>query len=216
MHTVACVRVGTKYGPDHVARLASMVRRHLRVPHRIICLTDQRATVPGVEVVDIRATGLWGWWGKMALFCPDYRGHLPTIYLDLDTVILRDITPLARVAGKFAISRNMTRLAGNTTWPCLYGSHCMVFGPGWGRQVWNAFEADRRGLIARAGIMGDQWVIQQLVPDAPLLQDMLPPGFIMGYRDIGAEPPEQAAIVAFGGRSKPEGSRVGWVQAAWQ
>ena len=42
MATILCMKWGTKYGPEYVNRLHSMVRRHLTIPHRFVCLTDNR------------------------------------------------------------------------------------------------------------------------------------------------------------------------------
>lgn len=45
--TVVCWNWGRKYGGmSHVARLQSMVRRHLHQEHRLVCITDQPKRVP--------------------------------------------------------------------------------------------------------------------------------------------------------------------------
>ena len=33
---IICMKWGTKYGPEYVNRLRSMVRRHLKRPHRFV------------------------------------------------------------------------------------------------------------------------------------------------------------------------------------
>ena len=43
--TVACLKWGRKYGVDYVNILRDMVRRHLAVPHRFVCLTDDPAGI---------------------------------------------------------------------------------------------------------------------------------------------------------------------------
>ena len=42
---VLCMKWGTKYGPEYVNRLYSMVRRHLNGDFRFICLTDRSAVL---------------------------------------------------------------------------------------------------------------------------------------------------------------------------
>ncbi|MFM8903690.1 MAG: glycosyltransferase, partial [Verrucomicrobiota bacterium] len=54
MATILCMKWGTKYGPEYVNRLRSMVRRHLRMPHRFVCLTDSSAGLdPDIECFPI-------------------------------------------------------------------------------------------------------------------------------------------------------------------
>ncbi len=42
MATVLCMKWGRRYGSNYVNTLYSMVQRNLTVPHRFICLTDDR------------------------------------------------------------------------------------------------------------------------------------------------------------------------------
>ena len=42
MATILCMKWGKKYGPEYVNRLHSMVSRHLTIPHRFVCLTDDK------------------------------------------------------------------------------------------------------------------------------------------------------------------------------
>ena len=37
---VICMKWGTKYGPEYVNTLYSMVKRHMKRPFRFVCLTD--------------------------------------------------------------------------------------------------------------------------------------------------------------------------------
>ncbi len=219
--TVACVRTGTKYDLDYVSRLRDGVARHLERPHRFICLTDQVAVPIDVEPVWIGHLDLAGWWGKMALFSPAIRGAGRCLYLDLDSVIVGDLAPLADWDGAFAICENFTRLAGHATWPCRYGSCAMVFGDGWGLDVWEAFRRNQQGLMADCE-KGDQQAIERLMPDAALLQRVLATqghaGFFLNKRELARHPvcaPAGAAVVVFGGAQRPHNCRVDWVARHW-
>lgn len=95
MLTVACVlKTGVwknmtkkvEYKPEHVARLAAQVKKHLTLPHEFVCLSDVPVSVPRVELIHN-----WpGWWSKMELYRP---GLFPgrTLYLDLDTTVVGNI-----------------------------------------------------------------------------------------------------------------------------
>lgn len=215
MITVACVRTGTKYGPEYVRRLRSMVASHLDAEHRFVCLTDNPRELPDVQTVNVAAYRLPKWWSKMCLFDPSLRGRGRVVYLDLDTVVCGDLAPLMAWDGQFGICANFARAAGHPTWPCRYGSCVMSFASGWGGEVFGDFYRDRERLMRAADRYGDQWVIERLVPDATLLQDVMPEGFFLNKRDLGPARPDGAAVVVFGGNSRPDNAAQQWVREAW-
>ena len=220
MINIVCVRVGTKYSIDYVTNLQRMVAKHLPLEHRFICLTDQPERAPGVYCLDVSAWtryGLTGWWAKMLVFAYQEDGHPgghPTLYFDLDTVIIGDLTPLATLPTEFSICRNFTQLAGHTTWPCRYGS-CVMWLPRLFRaDIWDRFCADLHGWMARCP-KGDQQAIEQIYPTAAYLQDILPEGYLVGRRDFSAAPPPGAAVMIFAGREKPHNTQWTWLKQAW-
>lgn len=214
MLTVCCVRTGTKYGPDYVWRLQAMVSRHLAEAHQFICFTDDPASLTGIQTVDIgRASP--GWWGKMELFGWQAKSRLPMVYLDLDTVIVGSLAPLARLDVEFGICGSFTRAAGIHGWPCQYGSCAMVMAAGFGGHIAAAWKADRVGLMQSAGRYGDQMVVELLHPSATILQDALPEGYFLGYRDITERQPKGCAVVVFAGSHKPHNCEEKWIRDAW-
>jgi hypothetical protein len=212
---VACVRTGTKYGPEYVMRLEAAVARHLRQPYQFVCLTDRPQELPLVTCIDISRHGLDGWWGKMALFEFAAKRRERVVYFDLDTVVVGDLSPLALIGAEFGICGSFTRAAGHLDWPCRYGSCVMTLAPGFGAEIWQAFAAARTDLMMRAGRYGDQWAIELLWPAATILQDCLPEGFFLGYRDLTEARPEGCSLVIFAGRSKPHTCDHQWIVDAW-
>lgn len=221
--TIACVWTGSKYGPEYVTRLQTMVARHLAAPHVFLCLTDRgdaRALLPAdVRVIDVSALGLPGWWPKMALFDPEIRGPGRCIYFDLDTVIVGDLLPLLNLPGYFGICKNFARLAGVPNWPCRFGSCVMSFAPDWDSSaIWQAFRLDQTQIMAEC-VRGDQQAIERLLPEKIwLLQNHVPGGFFVNYRDLPdypKVPPVGAAVVVFGGRHTPANCQINWVRRAW-
>jgi len=212
---VACVRTGTAYGMEYVVRLRNMVARHLARQHSIICLTDQEDRCEGVAFIDISQIGLTGWWAKLTLFAPEWRDTRKVVYLDLDTVVIDSLLPLANVAGEFAITENYTRKAVNPAYPCKYNSSVMVIGGGQTSFVWRRFEAKRAEILSRHARYGDQAAIEELYPAAPYLQMLLPAEYFCNYRNLTNHPPKRAAIINFGGRHKPHNCLIPWVQQAW-
>src|SRR5271166_4337322 len=72
--TVICMKWGTRYGPDYVNRLNSMVRRHTARPTRLVCYTDETDGIdkavetyplPHIELPEKRR---WWPWRKISLW----------------------------------------------------------------------------------------------------------------------------------------------------
>jgi len=211
--TVACVRTGNKYGMNYVTKLRNMVARHL-TDYELVCLTDQPEQCSGVSFINISEIGLTGWWAKMLLFSTEWREQSRVIYLDLDIVVCGDLKPLTEVTAEFAILRSPVHEAGNLKYPCRYNSSVMVLREGMTDFIWRKFSRARDSLIADCGNYGDQLAIERLYPDAVLLHEVLPKGFITNYRNLTMIKPP-SSIITFGGAHKPDNCDIPWVQKEW-
>lgn len=103
--TVACVwvRGHVPFTADYVTRLASMAKK--RLPrHRFVCLTDQPFRVD-VEAISIPTPprDVFAWWSKLELFNPKNRLTGRIVYLDLDTLLVNDMTPIVEYPADFAL-----------------------------------------------------------------------------------------------------------------
>lgn len=97
MQIALVLKEGPEYGPEHVVALANTILAHNDVP--VICLTDSPdINHPGVKAVPL-VHGWSGWWSKIELF---RECNQPTLYLDLDTVVVGKLP---------AIGQNFTMLA---------------------------------------------------------------------------------------------------------
>ena len=116
---ILCMKWGQKYGPDYVNRLYAMVRRHLRAEFRFVCLTDQvegiRAEVLCLPIPELTLPNgePERGWKKLTTFSPELgaiHGLKGTaLFLDLDVVIVDDITPFFEVPGEFLIIHDWKR-----------------------------------------------------------------------------------------------------------
>lgn len=113
---VMCMKWGTKYGPEYVNRLYGMVARHLRGPFRFVCLTDDsRGVRPEVECFPLpeleqQASKRDGGWRKLNSYRQDLYGlRGQALFLDLDVVIVGDITPFFEQPGEFLIIKDWKR-----------------------------------------------------------------------------------------------------------
>lgn len=199
--TVVCVKARPAYTRQDVERLRDMVDQNLTVPHRFVCLTDD-------------ATGLtcntkklpWqlhGWWSKLYL----HRAGLlegKVLYLDLDTLIVDNLDFVTEYEGDFAILRDFYR-------PDGYGSGVML----WNKpqpHVWKLWFDDP--VIHP---LGDQGIIEMLVPKADRLQDVWPEKFVSFKESCQDGIPKGAAVVCFHGTPKPpDFADDHWVSRIWK
>lgn len=92
MLDVVCVlRSGGKVGyhAGWVRKLRDAVARHLHMPYRFRCISDSEIDCERIDL----DPGHHGFWNKLQLFKPGQFTDT-TLYLDLDTVICADITPM--------------------------------------------------------------------------------------------------------------------------
>jgi len=106
---IICMKWGSKFGPDYVNRLYSMVSRNITGDFRFICLTDNADGVcKGVEIRPLPEMslpeGAERGWRKLSTFKHDFcdvSGKV--LFLDLDVVIVSNIDCLFEPEGEFFV-----------------------------------------------------------------------------------------------------------------
>ncbi len=226
---VVCIKWGSKYPPEYLNYLGRSVRRFLSVPHRFVCLTDDRTGIDrGIETRPL-VEELPGWWNKIALFkssVHDLRGTI--LYLDLDMVIIRNIDDLPAWSGAFLAMPTFRRKG-------EFGSALMRFEIGRYPRVWDLFEPRAHDIIR--SIQGDQnWInacctttaehestrkVRELWPEvtpADCLIDPFPGSWFPDYKgQLQAGPhriSRDAKVIVFHGR--PMVHEVDWVARLWR
>lgn len=199
--TVVCVlRSGGCYDATWVRRLHRQVTEHLDAPHDFCCLTDME--VEGVATVPLEHD--WaGWWAKACLFAPGLFDG-PVVYLDLDTLIVGDVTPMASYDGPFATLRDFGD-------PRISASGVMAWD---GRQPPPIYEAALDDPPPHRGRFDLWWNRKVWTPDH--LQD-LHPGVFGSYKLDGLEDgPGGYATISFHGVPKMHELPGTWVERAWR
>jgi len=110
MLSVVCWRWGTRYDVSWVNRLYSMVTRHLRIPHRFFCITDDFAGyAQGINLVPMWFPDGLGRCRRLRIFDPSMRQIFGDriLQLDIDGVITGDITSLVDRPDPFVIWRSV-------------------------------------------------------------------------------------------------------------
>jgi hypothetical protein len=204
---ISVLRSGGIYKAEWVRKLRDACARHMSLPHRFVCLSDVEVLCERIPMIH----GWPGWWAKIELFKPGViRG--PTLYLDLDTVLVGSIDALAYLPHDFAVMRNFHR-------PEMPGSAVMWFREAAPTEVYERFRAQPEALIreyaakAAGAYVGDQaflWdVLNREIPlfDSPLIRSY--------KKHCQNGVPKGAALVAFGGPRKPSTVDDPWVRKAW-
>ena len=198
---VVCIKVGDKYDPVYVNRLASMVVRYSTDCPRFICLTDDERGLK-CEWAPIE-TDLSGWWAKLVLFKPHSILDQRFIYIDLDTVIVDSIDFLYRYRGPFCILHDF--------WGPSYNSSVISMVPGFAPWVWRDFYP----AITKS-MHGDQdWITKQ-VHAADLWQNVAPRCIGSYKADCLQNSPDPYSLICFHGEPKPHQITEGWVPKAWR
>jgi hypothetical protein len=99
-----------------------MVSRHLTVPYKFTCLTDNPTPIEGVELIVQPSMGYAkGWWHKVHMFDPGLPLQGRILYFDLDVVIHNNINKLVTDSTEFFGIRDFNRKF-SPTWNTLNSS----------------------------------------------------------------------------------------------
>lgn len=210
---VACVlKTGTwknramniSYSAKHVQWLQSMVHRHCGINQDFVCLTDTQ--VEGVKTLPLKSN-LPGWWSKIELF----REFKECFYIDLDTVIVGDISELLNYKHAFTALRNFSS-AKNTN---RMGSAVMAWNGDYSF-IYNSFMENYKRYIIEyttSEKWGDQgYINNKLGGKFNRWQDLFP-GYIVSQKiDMKNNVvPKGARVVCFHGKPKPWEVKADWI-----
>jgi hypothetical protein len=213
------------FAPHTVYALDEMLRRHYHQPFTHVCVTDQPEQLPGIKTIPMWEFGAAipspfgrhnpSCYRRLRVFAPD-AGKLfgpRLVSIDLDTVIVNDITPLFETDADFkawGCSDYKTQWLNGSLWMLRTGSH---------PEVWETFDPDKSPDISkRAGCFGsDQgWMRYVLGGKVPVWGEA---DGVYSYRKHiaprGNVLPENARLVAFHGKVDPWSARaahVDWIR----
>lgn len=207
---ISVFRSGGEYDAIWVGKLERAIRRNLSVPHRFVCLSDSE--VP-CERIPLEYN--WpGWWSKIELFRPGVING-PTLYCDLDNVVVGSIDTLADLDFPFAMTRNLNN-------PSMGSSTVMWWNDEPPHHVYETFREAPEHFMGEYGkanggtYIGDQAFIWDVMDrKVPFLSDAVP-GLIRSYRrhcQMGI--PKGCSVIAFGGPLKPNTVSEDWLRGAW-
>lgn len=212
------------FAPDTVYALQAMIARHYHQPFRFVCITDRPEELPGIETIRLwedcsRLQSPIGHsypscYRRLKLFAPDAGETFGerVVSIDLDTVIVNDITPLFDRPEDFVIwgeSDFRSQRYCGSLWMLRTGSR---------PRVWTEFDEQTSPRQA--------WVHGHRGSDQGWLSYMLPNEATWGKKDgvysyrkdiakRGDQLPKDARIVCWHGKIDPwssHGQRIPWVR----
>lgn len=209
------------YTAHHVNVLQRMLDRHVSVPHRVVCLTDDPA---GVECetlpVPTQYAELGGCFRRLWMFSDEAAAVLGErfVSIDLDVVVLDDLAPLFDRPEPLVMNSYMP------------GSHwdpdqhvnggMMLITAGAHPELWEHFtpacgtfrvrDGRRRGLCIGTDQAWIRLKLGKTVPRWGAADGVYDARFT---REVA---PRDARIVLFAGRRDPSLDSRPWVQDAWQ
>lgn len=220
---ILCLKWGDKYSADYVNKLHSMVERHLSLPHRFVCLTDDATGInPQVECKDLLEESLDGWWNKLSIFKEKvYDLSGPTVFIDLDVVITGSIDFLFEDKPDEVFIGVADFLFPDRT----FNSSVFRFNIGEHQEIHDRFnkeltrEPDGTYISSdRKLFVGDQdWITYCLYPNGDHTKHVYQKDRIISYkklaRYVGIN--KENRIVVFHGNPNPHEADEGWIKKYW-
>ena len=226
--TVICLKWGTRYGPEYVNRLYSMVKRNTKRPLRFVCITDDTSgLIPEVETrpmppFDLPETFRYKGFRRMFLFKEtlyDLTGDV--LHFDLDLLVTGSIDDFLdyEPGEPFVVSENWTQ-------PGAGIGNMSVFRYRIGAltKIWDRFSADPLGMLEK--YTNSQTFCSRTLGSFKMyplewctgFKHTLIPKWPLNFFITPKQPPKSVRIVAFTGKPDLDDVIVGqWpVSAPWK
>lgn len=224
MYNFVCVKWGSKYSPEYVNKLYSMVKRNFTLPHRFVCFTENKNGIdshietkplPPLPIADSRQ----GWWFKLSLFqnpLHDLKGK--TLYMDLDVVIVDNINCFLTYKDEFCIIRDWNS---RRSTKIFYNSSIFSYNIGSHPNLWNDFIKNPEVNMKTPG--GDQIWITRNLPNA----QFWPAEWCSSFKYQSEKGiPEGSKVVIFHGKPDPHEAdnwsprnkkyETNWIKEYWR
>lgn len=218
------------FGPDSVNVLRRMVARHYPHPHQFFCFTDDSAGIDG----EVNVQPLWNdhahvpsphggrnpsCYRRLKAFAPEFAELVGPrfVSLDLDCVILNDLSPLWNRAEDFVMWGDTNPMPGSH-----YNGSMLLMTAGSRASVWERFDprtSPKQSLQAGCWGSDQGWISYCLGPgEAKWTRADGVYSFRNDLKQGKLPPPPNARVVMFHGRHDPwgrEASQLDWVKEHW-
>lgn len=196
MRTIACVlRSGGQYDAEHVHRLRDIL---VGQADCFVCLTDM-----DVNCDSVRMTTHWpSWWSKLELF---YHFTGPTLYLDLDNIVVDQVKSLFRETYGLTMVQDFYKPTGLNSSVMAWCGDFSHISDTFAAHADSYMKSYRR---THDGRIGDQAFIEDHTP-----ADRFEDGAVVSYKKHCPHGvlPTGARVVQFHGKPKYTDVNHGWI-----
>lgn len=239
VYNIICMKWGTKYGPEYVNKLFSMINRNLSEDFRFICFTDSSSGIrEEVEIFPLPPITMpegapERGWRKLSIFQDTAAKVFGTcLFLDLDVVIVSPIEKLFKLDGIFYIAfdkkKRKSRVGNSSVFRFEAGAHQDIL-EYYNNNI-NLVLKKYRNEQAYLSDKMNQKCLLQFFPKSwcPSFKYHCVPRFPMNLF-FAARIPEDAKIILFHGRPEPGEAAQGksgkwyrhikktsWIEKHWQ
>jgi len=221
MFKIVCFLWGEKYTAEHVNKLYRGVTRNFHMPFEFICFTDK-----DMEFQDgVIKKPLWdkcrylgGCYNRLFVFDKSMKKLIGErfVCIDLDCVIVNDITPLFEWENDFIINAYQPLPTGRCANDQRYNGAMFMMNAGARQSVWSKFDPETTParVSNRRDIVGtDQaWIRELLGPNEKTWDNR---DGVYEARNVNHRLPSDARIVFFAGNRDPATSKWEWVRKLW-
>lgn len=200
---------GSIYNSRYVNATATNIKNNVSYPHELVCLTDSYDGITSVDRLVKMRHDYPKWWGKVELFREDITKNKHCLFIDLDTVITKNIDNFCKLEGDFFGLRDFYNISSLQTgvmkWEIGQQS----------ASIYNNFvTTDFSKYINK----GDHEWIGQTVKSFDFLQDCLP-GEICSYKkDLSylCKKLKDPSIICFHGDPRPHTIQHDFITNHWK
>jgi hypothetical protein len=213
---VTVFKIGGVYDVSYVNHIANSIKENVNIPYKFICMTDHfEGYSKNVHSIIPFDHNFPKWWGKIELFSPGKFGTDKIFYLDLDTLIIKNIDHILSYSGKFLALRNFYNQFG-------LGSGIMMW-KNYNPKVYQIYEKFMESCESniKNHLYGDQEFIEKSIKSYDYIQDLYN-GEIVSYkkdcinRHNELHIPENARIICFHGPPRPHEINIPGIKKYWK
>lgn len=200
MINIVTIKWGEEFDARYVNLLYTAVLNHTSLPFKFYCFTNEPDNLLPEIIVKPLPYSLPtdGCWPKLYLFSKEAGLSGRVVYLDLDTIITGDITPLLSLDVSFASLYNIFKYL--RTGKREVGGGILVWDADKYYWIWKDYIIQREIVEGRYVGSGDQGYLNDMVHHKYFLQDLFP-NKIVSYKAEGYNP--EAMLVYFHGSPRP-------------
>jgi len=208
------------YGPRHVNVLYNMLKRHVHIPHRLVCVTDDKSGIdPRVTVVPLwdKCHALGGCYNRLWVFSSEARQLFGErfVCIDLDCVLTADCTSLFTRPEDFVM--NAYNPTGGDKIDQYYNGSMIMMTAGARASVWEQFDPAKTPALLQARrdcIGSDQaWIRVHLGKNEARWTNA---DGVYEARQIRNQLRKDTRLIFFSGKRDPSTYSYNWIARHWR